>query len=87
MKLIVQIPCYNEEQTLPATVKDIPRKIDGVDQVEILILAARYLWNRCSDIIGGLSAFFQARDVLEFFLKIYLLVTGVCHGCKRKTRT
>jgi len=38
MKLIVQIPCYNEEQTLSETVKDIPRKIDGVDQVEILII-------------------------------------------------
>lgn len=38
MKLIVQIPCYNEEQTLPATVRDIPRKIGGVDQVEILII-------------------------------------------------
>ena len=38
MKLIVQIPCYNEEQTLPLTVKDIPRQIDGVDQVEILII-------------------------------------------------
>jgi len=38
MKFIVQIPCYNEEQTLLETVKDIPRKIDGVDQVEILII-------------------------------------------------
>jgi len=38
MKLIVQIPCYNEEQTLPETVKDIPRKIEGVDHVEILII-------------------------------------------------
>ena len=38
MKLIVQIPCYNEEETLPLTVKDIPRQIDGVDQVEILII-------------------------------------------------
>mgnify|MGYP001077807621 CR=1 FL=1 len=38
MKLIVQIPCYNEEQTLPLTVKDIPRQIDRVDQVEILII-------------------------------------------------
>jgi glycosyltransferase involved in cell wall biosynthesis len=38
MKLIVQIPCYNEEQTLPETVKDIPRKIEGVGQVEILII-------------------------------------------------
>jgi len=38
MKLIVQIPCYNEEQTLPLTVRDIPRQIDGVDQVEILVV-------------------------------------------------
>ena len=38
MKLIVQIPCYNEERSLPQTVKDIPRKIDGIDQVEILII-------------------------------------------------
>lgn len=38
MKLIVQIPCYNEEKTLPQTVADIPRRIDGVDEVEILII-------------------------------------------------
>ena len=38
MKLIVQIPCYNEEKTLPKTVMDIPRKIEGVDKVEILII-------------------------------------------------
>lgn len=38
MKLIVQIPCFNEEETLPATVSDIPRKIEGVDRVEILII-------------------------------------------------
>lgn len=38
MKLIVQIPCYNEEQTLPETVADIPRQIDGIDQVEVLVI-------------------------------------------------
>lgn len=38
MKLIVQIPCYNEETTLPQTVADIPRTIDGIDQVEVLII-------------------------------------------------
>lgn len=38
MKLIVQIPCLNEEETLPATVRDIPRQIDGVDVVEILVV-------------------------------------------------
>jgi len=38
MKLIVQIPCYNEEETLPVTVADIPREVPGVDEVEILII-------------------------------------------------
>ena len=38
MKLIVQIPCYNEEHTLPQTVADIPRKIPGIEKVEILII-------------------------------------------------
>ena len=38
MKLIVQIPCLNEEETLPATVADIPRAITGVDVVELLII-------------------------------------------------
>ncbi len=38
MKLIIQIPCLNEEDTLPATLADIPRRIDGIDVVEILII-------------------------------------------------
>ena len=38
MKLIVQIPCYNEEKTLPQTIADIPKTIDGIDRVEILVI-------------------------------------------------
>ena len=38
MKLIVQIPCLNEEATLAQTLIDIPRRIEGVDKVEILII-------------------------------------------------
>jgi glycosyltransferase involved in cell wall biosynthesis len=38
MKLIVQIPCFNEEETLPATFNDIPKQIAGVDVVEIMII-------------------------------------------------
>ena len=38
MKLIVQIPCYNEEATLPQTLADIPRQIEGIDEVEVLIV-------------------------------------------------
>ena len=38
MKLIVQIPCYNEEETLAQTVADIPREIEGIGKVEILVI-------------------------------------------------
>jgi len=38
MKVIVQIPCYNEEETLPLVVKSIPRNIDGIDNLEILVI-------------------------------------------------
>jgi glycosyltransferase involved in cell wall biosynthesis len=38
MKLIVQIPCYNESDTLPATLAAIPRRIEGIDEVEILVI-------------------------------------------------
>jgi glycosyltransferase involved in cell wall biosynthesis len=38
MKLIVQVPCLNEEHTLPQVVADIPRQIPGVDRVEILVI-------------------------------------------------
>ncbi|HSF17772.1 MAG TPA: glycosyltransferase family 2 protein [Vicinamibacteria bacterium] len=38
MKLIVQIPCLNEAETLPATLAEIPRHIEGIDAVEILVI-------------------------------------------------
>lgn len=38
MKLIIQIPCLNEEATLPVTIRDIPRKIKGISKIEILII-------------------------------------------------
>jgi len=38
MKLIIQIPCLNEEQTLAATLADLPRSLDGFDRVEWLVI-------------------------------------------------
>ena len=38
MKLIIQIPCFNEEQTLPLVLADLPRRVDGFDAVEWLII-------------------------------------------------
>lgn len=37
-KLIIQIPAYNEEKTLPLTLADIPKQIEGVDEVEVLVI-------------------------------------------------
>ena len=36
--LIIQIPCFNEEETLPQTVADLPREVPGVDVVEWLVV-------------------------------------------------
>lgn len=38
MKLFVQVPCLNEEDTLPLVLRSIPREIPGIDSVEILII-------------------------------------------------
>src|SRR3954469_23661876 len=38
MKLIIQIPCFNEEGQLPATLGDLPRELPGVDTIEWLIV-------------------------------------------------
>jgi glycosyltransferase involved in cell wall biosynthesis len=38
MKLIIQIPCLNEEETLPATLADLPRQVPGFDVVEWLVI-------------------------------------------------
>jgi glycosyltransferase involved in cell wall biosynthesis len=38
MKLIIQIPCYNEEPTLPQTVHDLPRSLPGIDAIEYLVV-------------------------------------------------
>jgi len=38
MKLFVQIPCLNEEETLPAVIRDIPRTIMGIHEVKVLVV-------------------------------------------------
>ena len=38
MKLVIQIPCLNEEKTLPITINALPKHIDGIDELEILII-------------------------------------------------
>jgi glycosyltransferase involved in cell wall biosynthesis len=38
MKLIIQIPCLDEEATLPETIAALPRQIDGIDEIELLVI-------------------------------------------------
>lgn len=38
MKLIIQIPCYNEEETLNIALDALPRRIDGIDEIEYMII-------------------------------------------------
>src|SRR5215218_9292418 len=38
MKLIIQIPCLNEEDALPVTLRDLPRELDGFEAVEWLVV-------------------------------------------------
>ncbi len=38
MKLVIQIPCYNEEQTLPVTLQALPKEMPGVDSIEWLVI-------------------------------------------------
>lgn len=38
MKLIIQIPCFNEEESLPATLRQLPRSIPGIDCIEVLVI-------------------------------------------------
>ena len=38
MKLVVQVPCLNEEETLPSVLESIPKQIPGIDEIVILIV-------------------------------------------------
>lgn len=38
IKLVIQIPCYNEEKSLPVTYNAIPKTIKGIDEIEVIII-------------------------------------------------
>ncbi len=38
IKLIIQLPCYNEEKTLPKTIADLPKDVNGIDIIETLVI-------------------------------------------------
>ncbi len=38
MRLVVMIPAYNEEKTIGSVIEEIPRKIQGIDSVQVLVI-------------------------------------------------
>lgn len=38
MKLVIQIPCLNEEESLPVTLADLPKQVPGIDEIDIVII-------------------------------------------------
>jgi glycosyltransferase involved in cell wall biosynthesis len=46
-KLIIQIPCLNESETLPATLAALPRQVEGIDSIEVLIVDDGSTDNTC----------------------------------------
>ena len=38
MKLIIQIPCYNEAETLEIALNDLPKSVEGIDEIEYMII-------------------------------------------------
>lgn len=38
MKLVIQIPCLNEERTLPAAIADLPKSLPGIDTIELIVV-------------------------------------------------
>ena len=61
MKLVIQIPCLNEEASLPATIADLPRSLPGVDTIELLVID-----DGSTDRTGIVARELGARRVLRF---------------------
>src|SRR5262245_40842375 len=38
LKLVIQIPCYNEAETLPRVIAGLPRELPGIDVIEVLVI-------------------------------------------------
>lgn len=58
MKLIIQIPCFNEESTLAQTIRDIPSEFKGISEVEILVID-----DGCTDLTSSVAGQCNAKVV------------------------
>ena len=82
MKLVIQIPCYNEAGTLEVALNDLPKHIDGIDIIEYLIINVSILngsnYPELMIIAAhsgiGPIAYFQELDKLEQNDEIILII-------------
>lgn len=77
MKLIIQIPCFNEAETLEIALNDLPRKLPGIDEIEILIIddgckdntaEVACNWAKENDVILHLVRFTQNKGLAKGFM-------------------
>ena len=61
MKLFIQIPCLNEEVSLPATLRDLPSHIPGIDSIEVLVID-----DGCTDRTVDVARALGMRHILRF---------------------
>ena len=81
IKLVIQIPCFNEEDTLPSTLADLPRTAPGVDVIEWLVIDDGSS-DRTVDValqhgVDHIVRHRQNRGLAEAFLRIETGGTGV----------
>lgn len=77
MKLIIQIPCFNEAETLEIALNDLPLKLPGIDEIEILIIddgckdntvEVACNWAKENDVILHLVRFAQNKGLAKGFM-------------------
>jgi glycosyltransferase involved in cell wall biosynthesis len=61
IKLVIQIPCFNEAETLPATLEDLPKALEGVDTIEYLVVD-----DGSTDRTGEVARALGVRHVIRF---------------------
>ena len=77
MKLIIQIPCYNEEKTLPKTFADLPKIIEGIDEIETLIIDdGRFIWRT----IGSRRRFAPDLPQAQVFENLFNYFRNIVHA-------
>ena len=61
MKLVIQIPCLDEEETLPQTLAALPREIRGIDEIEVVVID-----DGSSDATAEVAEAHGAHEVVRF---------------------